>query len=139
MEAVDVLILGAGIAGMGAAWKAREEGLTFAVVEAADRAGGVLETVHLDGHTLDLGANSAAASPLLDAFLDHLGLAEQKREARPVGKNRFLWQDTGVEAVKPSPFALLGAKWLTGRGKRALFFEPLRRRGPANDESVYDF
>lgn len=134
----DVVILGAGIAGMGAAWKAKSEGLRFAVFEAGERAGGVLQSQMVDGHLLDYGANSCATSPQYLEFLAHLGVQDQLVEATAASKRRFLWQAPGIRAVGGLK-DLLFADWISGRGKRQLFSEPFKPRGTADDESVSEF
>jgi hypothetical protein len=45
-ENVDVAVIGAGMGGLGAAIKLRESGARFAALEAGDRAGGRVETIH---------------------------------------------------------------------------------------------
>ena len=134
----DIVVLGAGIAGMGAAWKARELGLKFAVFEANDRAGGVLQSQIIGDHLLDYGANSCAASPTYLAFVDHLGLSDRFVQATAASKNRFLWQATGIRAVGGLK-DILFADWLSVKGKRQLFTEPFTSRGSGEDESVSAF
>ena len=53
----DVVVIGAGAAGIGAARRLLAEGLTVAVVEAGTRVGGRAVTVALRGHPIDLGAH----------------------------------------------------------------------------------
>lgn len=47
---LDLVIVGAGAAGIGAGLQARAAGLDFALLEAADRVGGRAHTIHLPGH-----------------------------------------------------------------------------------------
>ena len=53
----DVVVIGAGAAGIGAARRLLERGLSVAVLEARDRVGGRAVTVRLRGHAVDLGAH----------------------------------------------------------------------------------
>ncbi len=55
MAAPDVLIVGAGLAGLGCALRLREIGVPFQIVEAADAVGGRVRTDVLDGFRLDRG------------------------------------------------------------------------------------
>jgi phytoene dehydrogenase-like protein len=55
MAAPDVLIVGAGLAGLGCALRLREIGIPFRIVEAADAVGGRVRTDLLDGFRLDRG------------------------------------------------------------------------------------
>ncbi len=68
---VDVVVIGAGVAGLGAAATLRDEGRTFAVLEAGNRVGGRAWTVRppsLGGAHFDMGAiwlHSASHNPLV--------------------------------------------------------------------------
>lgn len=65
----DVLVLGAGIAGLRAASLLREEGTNVTVLEASARAGGRMRTIDIDGMAVDLGASQIGANygRILDA------------------------------------------------------------------------
>jgi phytoene dehydrogenase-like protein len=52
---VDVIVIGAGLAGLSAAHHLTDAGLTVTVLEAADRAGGRMATDTVDGFRLDRG------------------------------------------------------------------------------------
>ena len=53
----ETLIVGAGVAGLGAGAAARERGLDFQVVEAANRPGGLVQTDELEGFRFDRTAH----------------------------------------------------------------------------------
>lgn len=137
-QALDLIILGAGIAGMGAAWKAREQGLNFQIVEAGPSAGGVLQSQQNQGHTLDFGANSCATNDTYLKFLEFLGLSDELMIATAASKKRYLWQSTGIASVGGLKDILL-APWLSRGGKWRLFTEPFRKKGPSSEESVAAF
>ncbi len=54
-DSFDVIIVGAGLAGLSCAVKLAEAGRAITVLEASDRAGGRVRTDHIDGFTLDHG------------------------------------------------------------------------------------
>ena len=67
----DLLILGGGIAGLSAAWTAREHGRAALVLEAAPRPGGILDSFMVDGFRFDNGVHlSFASEPEVRAIFD---------------------------------------------------------------------
>ena len=68
----DVVVVGAGLAGLAAARQLAIYGADVAVVEAADQVGGRVRTDHVDGFTLDRGFQLYnPAYPEAARVLDH--------------------------------------------------------------------
>ncbi|NDB18409.1 MAG: FAD-dependent oxidoreductase, partial [Actinobacteria bacterium] len=68
----EVVVVGAGLAGLSAALNLRSHGIDTLVLEAGDAVGGRLRTDHVDGFTLDRGfAVHNPAYPEAAALLDH--------------------------------------------------------------------
>ncbi|MAZ97016.1 MAG: protoporphyrinogen oxidase [Flavobacteriales bacterium] len=135
---VPLLILGGGISGMGAAFKAQEQGQEFLLLEAAPQLGGCLNSVEVGGHTLDNGANSCALSEDFEHFLVQLGLEDKILKATALSKKRYLFHDGKVVPVGGIK-DIFGASWLSPKGKWRFATEPFRKRGTAEDESVASF
>ena len=102
-EAPDVVVIGAGAAGIGAARTLLARGLSVAVLEARDRIGGRAWTVALRGHAIDLGAHWLHAGPINP--LVALGRARGERLRRApqeghvrVGRRRALPGEARAEA-----------------------------------------
>ena len=80
-ETVEVAVVGAGAAGIGAARSLRETGISFALLEASHRIGGRAYTEEVaPGVAFDLGCHwlhSASLNPFV-AIADHLGFAYLK-------------------------------------------------------------
>jgi len=71
METIDIVILGAGIAGLGAALRARELNRQAVVFEARARAGGLLDNFTVDGFRFDHAVHlSFANEPEVRAIFD---------------------------------------------------------------------
>jgi protoporphyrinogen oxidase len=58
----DLLILGGGIAGLSAAWTARDLGLSAMVLEARESAGGILDSFNVEGFRFDNGVHLSFAT-----------------------------------------------------------------------------
>ncbi|MFT4233478.1 MAG: NAD(P)/FAD-dependent oxidoreductase [Microbacterium sp.] len=109
----DVVIIGAGAAGLTAASELRKQGLTVAVLEARDRVGGRLWTEDIDGAMLEIGGQWV--SPDQDAListLDALGLETYSRyregESVYIGSDGVLTRFTGdIFPTSPSTAAEL--------------------------------
>jgi len=56
MTGQRVVVVGAGIAGLAAAYRLRQSGFEVTVLEAADHVGGRMRTVERDGYRIDIGA-----------------------------------------------------------------------------------
>ncbi|MEQ8308465.1 MAG: NAD(P)/FAD-dependent oxidoreductase [Hoeflea sp.] len=98
--AADVLVIGAGMAGLGAARALRARGLSVLVLEARDRIGGRVHTSRMvPGWAVDLGASwihGARGNPLTDlADEADLKRVETRWEPRPVFSQSGPRIDTG--------------------------------------------
>lgn len=113
---VDVLVVGAGLAGLRAATVLHRRGLTVRVLEAADRVGGRMATDVVDGFRCDRGFQVLNSSyPALHAALAPHGL------------------DTlGARAFEP------GAAIRAGDGELHRFVNPLRRPASAPATALDD-
>lgn len=95
--AVDVLVIGAGVAGLAAATRLGEQGLRTAVIEARDRAGGRIWSRPVKGsrRAAELGAEFVhGGSPELWSLLREAGV-----EKRPVPEHRWLVEEGARRAV----------------------------------------
>ncbi len=99
-----VAVVGAGIAGLTAAWELTRRGHDVVVLDGADRVGGKLLTGDVGGVQLDLGAESVLARrPEAVGLIEAVGLAD--RVQNPVTTTAGVW--TRGE-VRPLPPTVLG-------------------------------
>ncbi|MBM3777000.1 MAG: protoporphyrinogen oxidase [Acidimicrobiia bacterium] len=75
---VDTVVIGAGIAGLSAAWELQRRGLTVSVLERTPRAGGVILSERFDGWVIDGGPDSLLVQKPAGVALCHeLGLGDR--------------------------------------------------------------
>ena len=112
-EAVDVVILGAGISGIGAARSLREAGFEAVLVEREPEVGGTARSFERDGFRYDLGPHFPTSG-----LAEELGLLEGCRklpnfEAIRVDGTNYRYP-LGL-LKRPSFLATVGLAWLKGK------------------------
>lgn len=137
----QVIVIGAGLSGLVTAFELTRRGVHVRVVEAADRAGGVIGTRTRDGALYETGPNSALDNtPLIGALLDQLGLAARRVDTSASAKQRFVVRAGAPMAMPRSPLAFLRTPAFSWRAKLRLLREPfIAPAPPGEDESVAAF
>lgn len=135
----DVIIIGAGLTGLTTAHTLRQGGLRVALVDKADHLGGVIQTEHHDGFTLEHGPNTGIISnEEVATFLKQF--PELAITASPEAKRRLILKSqSGVQHFFPLPHSLSTAittPLFTLRDKIRLLAEPFRAQGKETEESV---
>jgi oxygen-dependent protoporphyrinogen oxidase len=147
MPTHDVVIIGAGIAGLAAAWELRKRGVTSLVLERSSRAGGVIVTERNDGFVIDGGPDSLLVQkPAAVELAAELGLRDRLvgmlpprtafvlRHGRlvPLPEASFLGLPTRL-----GPFAR--SRLFSWAGKARMATEVFRARAGRDDESIGSF
>lgn len=84
MRMPKVLVIGAGIAGLTAAWQLQKAGMNVKVLEASGRVGGRMSTDSVNGFVVDRGAQFLSSHyALLLSMVRELGLAHAIRPTSP--------------------------------------------------------
>ncbi len=139
-EPRSVVVIGAGITGLVAAYELKRRGVTVTVFEAGSRAGGAIGTSLADGFLAEHGPNSFVSSAPVEELLSRLGLHDEVVEANPDANRRYIMRDGRLVAFPMSPLALLTTPLLSFRAKLRVLLEPLVRGGAVGaDESVASF
>ncbi len=147
---LDVLVVGAGISGLTAAFRLKKSGLTVAVIEASGKVGGAIETRSENGFLFELGPNTVLENhPAIGELLRDAGLVAEADGGRivasPTAKKRYLWKGDRLEALPGGPPGLLRTSLFSWGAKLRLLREPwIDRRNPAEiaaepDETVAAF
>ncbi len=134
-------VIGAGIAGLTAAHHLQESGASVQVLEATDRAGGVIETTRADGFLVEHGPNSLRPSALLEDLIADLGLEDERVWADDSAAKRYVVRDGRPVALPTSVGSFLTTDLFSTRAKLRLLAEPFigRRSAPGDEESLADF
>lgn len=135
----QAIVIGGGISGLACAFRLRQLGIPFLLLEQDPRPGGVIESVEQDGFLFELGPQSFQANDNVLELTNRLGLSSELRQADPRAP-RYILTAGRLRRVPMSPPALLSTSLLSPSTKLRLLAEPLRKsRPPADDESVAAF
>ena len=90
-DAVDVAIVGGGIAGLSAAHTLNTLGVPHVLIEASDRLGGVVRTERVEGFVLEAGADAMLVQkPAAVALAREIGLGDRLIPTNPTMKTVFI-------------------------------------------------
>ncbi len=137
---MKVAVIGGGIGGLTAARGLVSAGFDAHVLEASDRAGGVVGTSRAEGYLREHAASSFLGGPPRGALAlcQELGVPVEK--ASPRARTRWIFIDGKARALPRSPVDLVRTDLLTWRGKLALLREPFApARKAGEDESMHAF
>lgn len=136
-----IVILGAGISGLAAAYLLKQKGYDVVVLEKKKEVGGSIETHFENGYLFDRGPNSALeTTPLIAKFVDELKLHDQLVYANKAGNKRYILRNNMLHALPMNPQAFLKTKLFSAKAKLRLFKEPFI--GRSNDgyyQSIAEF
>ncbi len=124
----SVAIIGAGIAGLTAAYRLHRAGFRVKVFERAAQPGGAIRTIREDGWLAEAGPNSVQyGAPELKALVADLGLEGELRTANPAAKKRFIVRGGRLVPVPMGPGSFLASPIFGLRTKLAIFTELFSR------------
>ncbi len=135
-------VVGAGIAGLVAAFRLAQRGATVRVLEASDRAGGAIQSIHEDGWRVELGPNTVPERGfLLGELITELGLRDAQVEPDESASTRYVVRGGRLVALPRSPGDLVSSEFLSAGAKLRLLAEPFVSRFEEDevDESLANF
>ncbi len=145
----DTLIVGGGISGLATAYYLARHGGAGVILESRARLGGVIQTEHVEGCTIEAGPDSfLSAKPAALELIRELGLAgdvigsnDHLRVTYVRRRGRLVALPDGLMMMVPTKILpLLTTRLLSLGTKARMGFELLRAPKPrAEDESVAEF
>lgn len=134
-DRLDVAVVGAGISGLAAAFRLSRAGLRVAVLEAADRVGGAIETLVDGAWRFEMGPNTVLEShESVGRLIQDCGLESEKITAAPGAKRRYLSKNGRLVPLPGHPLGLIRTPLFPASAKLRLLREPWIGRPPAGTE-----
>lgn len=133
---MSAIVVGAGVSGLACAWGlARKRDVTL--FEASERAGGVVDTLAVEGFRFETGPNTIPASAATFRRLSaELGIADRLQVSRPEAKRRYLFHRGRLHPLPSGPGSFLASDLLSLGAKLRLLSEPLRRHRRVDPSST---
>ncbi|WP_373533015.1 protoporphyrinogen oxidase [Vampirovibrio sp.] len=138
IQTIETLIIGAGISGLTAAYHLHQEGRSFEVLEASNRAGGLIQTEQKDGYTFEWGPHTfPSTAQEIIALCEALNLLPKATHGS--AEKRYLYLNGKLSALPTKPWQALTTTVLSLLGKLRLLREPFQPKCQADDMSVAGF
>jgi oxygen-dependent protoporphyrinogen oxidase len=136
---MKVVVIGAGISGLTAAWWLHRAGVDVTVLEEKPFVGGTMRTLREDGWLIETGPNSALeTTPLFNEMFERLGIIGERVYPDAKADRRYILRDGRLHALPMSPPAFLKSSLWTLSGKLRLMKEPFVGRAE-KEESIAEF
>ena len=134
-----VVIIGAGISGLACAYRLRQLGISCLVLEAKDRAGGLIATVRRNGFLFEAGPQCPRFPPSVWRLVRELNL-EAEFVAGDAGAKRYILRDGRLHPAPFSPAGLIGTRLVRLGSKLRILTEVFgSSQPPPREESLADF
>jgi protoporphyrinogen/coproporphyrinogen III oxidase len=135
----QTVVIGGGFTGLCCAYKLRQMGVPVALLEAADRPGGVIVAEKRNGFIFDGGPQCPRFPRAVWDLVLELGLEPEFVRVNPRAK-RFVWKNGELHPAPLSPWGLIKTR-LVGIGCKARFIaEPFGNwHPPQSEESLAEF
>ena len=136
---VDAVVLGAGITGLTTSFLLQEQDKSVVLLEQADRVGGPMQTLEVNGFVFESGPNTGVVGnrSVLDLF-ERLAPDCLLETAKSEAKRRLIWKGDRFEALPAGLMDAIRTPLFTWKDRFRVLAEPFRRKGSNPNESVAD-
>lgn len=125
MNSKQIAVVGAGIAGLTAAYELQKKGHDITVFEASNRVGGRMSSDHIDGFTIDRGAQFLSSNySTLIPLIKEVGLGEDLVYASPYASIKR--KNKVCQFTPNNPLSLITSKYLSPLESIKLLFNSLK-------------
>ncbi len=122
----EVIVIGAGPAGLTAAFKLRQKNIETLVLEAQDQPGGNVRTLEHQGCRLETGPHTfMGANEFVLKLVAELNLESSLIPASPAAENRYIFRDGQLHPLPTGLIHFLKTPLLSAKSKFRLSLEPL--------------
>lgn len=138
-ETREVVVIGAGIAGLACAHRLKQLGVDVVLLESSDRVGGVMRTDRVGEFMIERGPNSSQGTEEVLMLVEELGISDDLVEGDPKAP-AYVYFNKQLHAVPSGPGAFIKSNLLSARGKLRILLEPfVGVRRSSEEESVAAF
>lgn len=136
-QKIDVIIIGAGLTGLTAAYYLQKSGMNVKLIEKNNRAGGVIQSHYENGFIYETGPNSGVlgspeAAELFEDLADYCTL----ETAQEAAKDRWIWKNGKWESLPSGIISGITTPLFKFQDKLNILLEPFRSKGTDPNESV---
>ena len=134
-----VVVIGAGISGLACAYRLKQLGIHCLVLEARERAGGLISTIRRNGFLFETGPQCPRFQPSVWQLVRELNLDTEFVAGDP-GAKRYIMRYGRLHRAPFSPGGLIGTR-LVGLGSKMRILTEVFgfSRPPASEETLADF
>lgn len=133
----DVIIIGAGISGLSAAYKAQKKGLSVLVLEKEQRCGGVIQSIKTELGNFEQGPNSFAINSEILELIKELDLKDQLVYANNAAQKRYIYLNNRPTLINPKKL-LFSSEIISTKGKIKLLTERFKKVQTIANETLAD-
>lgn len=135
-QAVDVLLIGAGLTALATAYYLGRAGLRVALLEQASRVGGQIQTMSREGFVFETGPNTGIVSNLeVQSLLDDLG-DDLVEYAKPTARRRLILRRGRFAPLPSGLYSALSTPLFSWKDKLRILLEPFRAKGDSPNETI---
>lgn len=121
----EVIVIGAGISGLAAAYRLRARGHDVMVFDQGDVPGGRMRSERIDGFLMEYGANSIMTpAPAADTLVAQLGLEPEKVTRGAAAHRRYLVRGGRMRGLPLQPCRFLLCDFFSLQGRLRMLMEP---------------